>query len=518
MVSKKAYAKFIHGKKKLKDVQTNVLMQIVSNNKNTHFGQQNNFNAIHSIEDFQAHVPLCDYEDYLPYISKIMKGEENILTQGKLNYLALTSGTSSASKYIPYNDQLKNAFSHAISIWIYDLLSNNKSLLWGKQFWIVSPVSKSAFTESKVPVGFEKDSNYLGFFERILIKQLMVVPDTLSQIQNTENYYHCICLLLLANKNIRLLSVWNPSMLIEMIHYIQSNYEVLIQDIAQGSISLPNKNRTDRKVTRSLLSKNIKRSRELADNAFCWNKIWPHLHLISCWTDGWASIYLNELKDIFPNITIQGKGLLATEGVMSIPVSKLEAPILTCNCHFYEFKCTETKAIYTADCVEEGKTYEIIVSTQGGLYRYNMYDIVKVTGFYNTIPLLHFIGKSNIVSDITGEKLNEQHVARIIDKILAEHCTENGLAFLKAQKEAGSAFYSLYIDSAILKKDKDSSTIAEKMEEGLCENYHYMHSRKMRQLQHCKLVIDSAVNLQKLMTTKKEQSSTKKDSRLIHQL
>ena len=52
----------------------------------------------------------------------------------------------------------------------------------------------------------------------------------------------------------------------------------------------------------------------------------------------------------------------------------------------------------------------MILTTSGGLYRYRLKDIVRVTGFAGSVPLIKFMGKQDKVSDLFGEKLNERFV------------------------------------------------------------------------------------------------------------
>ncbi len=102
----KIFAKQVH-KKTLKwstkpvETQKKVFQQLIASAKETQFGKDHNFKNITSAEDFVKQVPVRDYEELKPYIEKMVKGEENILWKGKPIYLAKTSGTTSGAKYIP---------------------------------------------------------------------------------------------------------------------------------------------------------------------------------------------------------------------------------------------------------------------------------------------------------------------------------------------------------------------------------------------------------------------------------
>ncbi|WP_286912196.1 GH3 auxin-responsive promoter family protein [Flavobacterium sp. UBA4197] len=81
--------------------QEKVFSELIQNARQTHFGKDHNFSAITTIADFQKQVPVRDYEELKPYVDRMVKGEEDVLWKGKPIYLAKTSGTTSGAKYIP---------------------------------------------------------------------------------------------------------------------------------------------------------------------------------------------------------------------------------------------------------------------------------------------------------------------------------------------------------------------------------------------------------------------------------
>ncbi len=83
------------------ETQDKVFKQLIFNAKNTVFGKDHNFNKITSYSDFINHVPVRDYEALKPYITQILEGKNDVLWKGKPIYFAKTSGTTSGAKYIP---------------------------------------------------------------------------------------------------------------------------------------------------------------------------------------------------------------------------------------------------------------------------------------------------------------------------------------------------------------------------------------------------------------------------------
>ena len=83
------------------ETQQKVFRELIEKAKETAFGRDHNFDHISTFDDFAKRVPVRDYEDLKPYVEKVVKGEENILWPGKPLYFAKTSGTTSGAKYIP---------------------------------------------------------------------------------------------------------------------------------------------------------------------------------------------------------------------------------------------------------------------------------------------------------------------------------------------------------------------------------------------------------------------------------
>ena len=81
--------------------QQKVFKKLITLAKNTSFGKDHNFSSINSYQDFIKHVPVRDYEALKPYIDKIIEGKTDVLWKGKPLYFAKTSGTTSGAKYIP---------------------------------------------------------------------------------------------------------------------------------------------------------------------------------------------------------------------------------------------------------------------------------------------------------------------------------------------------------------------------------------------------------------------------------
>lgn len=102
----KVFASIIH-KKNQKwinnpvETQHKVLLSLLKTAGQTSFGKDHHFSEIKTHSDFVNRVPIRDYEGLRPYIDRVVEGEANVLWKGKPLYFAKTSGTTSGAKYIP---------------------------------------------------------------------------------------------------------------------------------------------------------------------------------------------------------------------------------------------------------------------------------------------------------------------------------------------------------------------------------------------------------------------------------
>lgn len=105
-IAAKLFAQYIHNKvqtwaTKPVETQEKVFRDLIEQAQHTQFGKDHDFANIKTFQDFAAKVPIRDYEQLRSYVDHVVKGEENILWKGKPIYFAKTSGTTSGAKYIP---------------------------------------------------------------------------------------------------------------------------------------------------------------------------------------------------------------------------------------------------------------------------------------------------------------------------------------------------------------------------------------------------------------------------------
>jgi hypothetical protein len=467
--------------------QSDYLATTLRTNAQTDYGKRHNFSKLRSVDDFRRYVPLTTYDDYTDDIRRIGQGHQQVLTADPVLLFEPSSGSTAASKLIPYTAALKREFQRGIAAWIVDLFRQQPALRAGSAYWSVSPlVHGKRRTESGIPIGFESDSAYLGFVSG-LMRSVLAVPDDVKLTADVSDFRYLSLLHMLRRRDLRLISVWNPTFLSLLIAPLPGWWDALLRDIGRGAAALPSGAPVgDLASTR--FRADPRRAAELA--GIGWSdtgNIWPDLGLLSCWMDGPSAPYASTLQSQFPKTHMQGKGLLATECFATLPINGQPGAVLAVRSHFFEFvEATDadqsTGSIATTAFAHElsiGKAYSLIVTTGGGLYRYRLNDIVEVVGHINEAPLLRFVGKADRTADYFGEKLNERFVANALQRLFSRHGLTPLFAMLAPHKRETDFRYVLLLEA---QAQFNAQQIGSELDSLLSANFHYDYCRRLEQL------------------------------------
>ena len=120
------------------ETQQKVFQNLINDGMKTVFGKDHDFQGIRTYEDFKKRVPIRDYEALKPYVNKVVAGEENILWKGKPIYFAKTSGTTSGAKYIPITKESMPTHVEAArnAILMYIIETGNTKFVSGKMIFL----------------------------------------------------------------------------------------------------------------------------------------------------------------------------------------------------------------------------------------------------------------------------------------------------------------------------------------------------------------------------------------------
>jgi len=448
------------------EAQRQVLASILQRNTECAFGRRHGFSGIDSIEQFRNRVPLSEYEDYTDAIERIRSGDRGVLTTEPVTRLTPTSGSSGAVKLIPWTRSLQSQFNNGIGPWVCDLYGRRPELKGGPAYWSISPAARvSAATGSAVSVGFDDDTQYLGGWLSRLVSQTMAVPSDVRLIEDMATLRYVTLRLLLAERGLRLISVWHPSFLALMLDFLTEHREQLARDCRDGTLTPPG---DVPPAVRRTIAARIRRRVDVD-----WDATWPNLTVVSCWADGAAGSPAKDLRRRLGSVEIQPKGLVSTEAFVSLPFG--DAHPLSIRSHFFEFidVAGECRLV---DELEMGGTYSVVVTSGGGLYRYRLHDTIVVDGFVGRTPSIRFVARDNNTSDFCGEKLAEPFVVGVLRDVVT---VDHRFAMLAIDTTSMPPGYVLFIeaDGAL------SRQLGAAVDEALCENFHYQYCRDLGQLQ-----------------------------------
>lgn len=413
--------------KQARAVQTKVLLDKIGAAAASDFGKRYGFQSIHDVASFRRQLPVTTYEDYRPFINRVMKGDlEAMFSSGtKVLMFAMTSGTTSEPKRLPVTAEFYKQYRHSWQLWGTGVYRDHQ-ILFDRQTLQLSSDWQIEATPSGAPCG--NISGLAATSRPIYMRRVFSLPASVIKIRDFAAKHYTSLRLSMASDNVGMLITANPSTLVEFARRANDDSDSIIRDIYDGTLS----SQVDvpgevRRALRNRLRRNPKRARELEqlrmrEGALLPKHFWPHTEMIATWTGGSVGVYLPQLYDYYGDVHLRDHGISASEGRMSIPLTNgTPDGMLDYAHHFYEFVPEEEHGspdptVLEAHELVPDKNYFILLTTSAGLYRYDIHDVVRCTGFEGEAPVLRFLNKGRHFSSITGEKLSEHQVVSAVTK------------------------------------------------------------------------------------------------------
>jgi hypothetical protein len=414
-----------------RETQEAVLRKIISQNASSAFGRDHGFASIGGIDDFQKQIPILSYGDHAPYIDRSLNGEGGQLTVQKPILFATTSGTTGAAKYIPITPISKSSKSKLMRVWMSSLFKSHPGIFDGKVLTVVSPEVET-YSPGGIPCGAESGHGYKSM--GAAIKSHYSTPYEAYEIKSYDSKYYAL-LRIACGQAVSALYTCNPSTVLLVAQKMGEHTEAIIRDVRDGTLSTAFDIQPEiRTILEAVLRPDPQRATELesaayrGDGVLLPRHVWPDMACINCWKGGTVGMYLDRFDDYFmPGLSVRDVGYFASEVRGSVVISdESSAGVLSITENFMEFSpadgngTPQADQLLLADQLEAGQQYFIYVTTKGGLYRYDMNDIIEVTGFHGSTPIIRFVQKGKGMVSFTGEKLSESQVIAAVDKALLE--------------------------------------------------------------------------------------------------
>ncbi len=366
------------------EVQNEWLLKLTQSAKNTEWGKKYGFSDIENYRDFKNNVPLTDYESIKHDIIRTKQGEQNILWPTEIKWFAKSSGTTSdKSKFIP--------------------------------------VSKESLTECHFKGG--KDMLALYYHQKpdseIFAGKSLVIGGS-SQINrfSTDSYYGDLSAILIKN-----LPFWVENRRIpELSIALMDQWEEKIEKLAQSTI---NEDVTNISGVPSWTLILLNRILEITGKQNI-KEVWPNLELF---IHGGVSFvpYRRQFDNIIAPPMNYMETYNASEGFFGIQDDLQQDDLLLMLDYgiFYEFIPEEyfdsdTPQTLSLEEVETGKNYALVITTNGGLWRYKIGDTIIFT---SVSPYkIKVTGRTKMFINICGEEL----IIDNAEKAIARACKKTG--------------------------------------------------------------------------------------------
>lgn len=474
--------RFDQSRKQLEAIQRNRLAQLLALTAGTTSAERFGIDAKTSWEAYAHQVPLTDYSDWKNLIESQRQDQAFRLSQSPVMRYQPTSGSTSAVKWIPYTGRFLDELDGAICPWIGDLYDRYPGIRQGAHYWSLSwvPTEMRATTRGHI----NDDMKLLSAGKRWLVGATQAVPDQVSLAPTSDDSLFATLAYLVARVDLTAISIWSPTFGLGLLEKLALWREELAEVLKRGNWSARTATFGSLPCPRAPLraAKLMSWNGSIESNFF--RELWPQLALVSAWDTAAAAPWARHLHSLLPQAQFQGKGLWATEGVVTIPYQ--DKFVLACRSHVYEFEDVETQQILAPWQLEEGQEVIPILSTGSGLLRYRMNDVLVVDGYQGELPCLRFLGRNDGV-DLVGEKIS----AVLAQQLLEELEWPPGVSpvTLLGADEGGANGRPAYVLLAEASADIPrplrtvyAERLAEQLELRLNRHFHYLVARNLNQL------------------------------------
>jgi hypothetical protein len=422
--------RFLDDARRARDFQHRALLEKIRRNADSDFGRDFGFSSIRTAADFRRRMPILTYEDHHAYVQRVLHGDESALFAPGTRVLmfAMSSGTTAEPKRLPITVELFREYCRGWRLWGAGVYGDH-SKLHGMQTLQLSSDWRQRVAPCGKPCG--QISGLAATTRPRIARRMFLPPSEVSMILDPAEKHYAILRFALASRRVGMVITANPSTLVEFARLMGRRCESLVRDIYDGTLSCAAPAAARAALGRRIAARAPDRARELARLAERHGGLtpklaWPKLSVIAVWTGGSVGVFLPQLADLYGQAAVRDHGLSASEGRTTIPLADgTSAGILDFYHHYFEFiPAEEHEAAYPTVLegheLEVGRDYFVVMTTSGGLYRYDIHDVVRCVGFEGKAPLLEFLNKGKSFSNLTGEKLSEHQVVRAVEQSFRE--------------------------------------------------------------------------------------------------
>jgi hypothetical protein len=336
-----------------------------------------------------------------------------------------------------------------------------------------------------------------------LARSAYAIPYEVFEIRDYEAQYYAIMRIGIA-EDIRFVGTANPSSILKLCEKAEAHAESLLKDVADGTL------RADLEIpprARAAIAARLRPAPERARaldavrarrrGRFLPADYWPRLALIGCWKGGTVGAHIDHFAewfdpDGFRPVAVRDWGFLSSEARASLPVSDSgRGGVLTVGANVFEFvragevdrdpEARDRWQFLGVDEIAYGEEYYVFLTTFGGLYRYDINDVVVMTGTYYRTPVIEFRRKGRGVTSLTGEKVSVTQVISAFEG--ASRATGISIDHFKAEADPAHFRYVFKVEAKAGIPVELRPRLLQAIEDGLsAQNIEYRSKRESQRL------------------------------------
>lgn len=377
-------------------VQEQVLLDILQRNRESVYGKEHHFDEIKDIDMYQKMVPLVHYAEMKSYYTQLKDGDDPVVCSERVEYYAMTSGSSGEVKYIPQTRRSLETWSHGMVRNGYGAIMTGKDILTGEY--------------------------------------LIVTGDDDCGVKND---IHCGYISGIVPRS-------NPELLQKHLMYEVNKGAYSHQEKCQFVTELLHHNKVSSSggITSHLLNIFTTCKQEdpnVLDNLQFFLSTGVNINTVK-----------SGLKEVLPEHTWVANAYTGTEGAFAFSMEPYSDVVyLNYDLYFFEFEHIQTHEVVRLRDVQVGEPYSLVVTGHNGLYRYSVGDVVCFESVMP--PKLKVIGRNSASINLIGEKYTEQELQNVMKSTSdALHVAVNNFVISGCVVEGRAHYYIVaYVDEML---------------------------------------------------------------------
>lgn len=449
-------------------------------------GQRRGVRADWSWEEYARQLPVTGWSDYAEAVQVQRERKQSLLIDSPVMRYQPTSGSTSAVKWVPYTKMFLDELDQVITAWVGDLYRQFPKQGKGTHYWSLSWIPTEL--RSQTAGDLNDDMKMLSWGKRLLAYLTQAAPQEIALARSSDDSLFATIAYLAADEALGFISVWSPTFGLGLLEQMSAWRGELADVLSSGQWGPRHAQMAGVPCPRSMRAAALLRSWDGQLSPAFFEALWPSLAVLSAWDTAAATPWARKLQGCLPQAHFQGKGLWATEGVVTFPFQG-HYPLAYLS-HAFEFIDAQDGKVLAPWQLRQGQDVIPLLTTGSGLSRYQMSDVLRVDGALGQVPSLTFLGRNDGV-DLVGEKTSATMAQQVQDGLTLQGALPVTLLALDEARHRSPGYVLLVECGEGTSPETQAamqSDLASQVEKALQANFHYKLARELGQLQRAACV------------------------------